>query len=191
MASTFNPAVSGRRNWISASATFAIAVFVGALATMAVVLAVCWLLASSVGLAAAVASASALLGLGVARDLGLTAPLPYRRGQVPEWLRDVLPPVPLAAAFGFMLGAGFLTLFTFSVHLAFVVALPWLSLSSALMAVTVFALGKTVVVISTAGVDQIASVHSRLTLTRAGYRTLQLAMAFVSLAVLAAVTLEL
>lgn len=59
-----------------------------------------------------------IAGTAIARDLGIPVPLPYRRGQVPEWYRDVLPPAALATVFGFLLGTGFSTYFTFSVQTA-------------------------------------------------------------------------
>lgn len=104
---------------------------------------------------------SGLVLLSVLRDLGVPVPLPYRSKQVPEWLRDVASPGLTAGVFGFMLGAGFLTLFTYSTHLAVILALPFLKSGAEMAAVLVaFALGKTVVLLVTWNLRHVTDIES-------------------------------
>jgi hypothetical protein len=149
MAMTINPAVSGgRKRWLARSGIFAGGAFIGAIVTLIAAAAVGAAL-GSVGLRGLVAAPIALV---VVRDLGVPVPVPYRNGQVPEWLREMLPPPTLAASYGFMLGLGFATLYTYSIHLAMVVAVGALaSPAQILVCGLVFALGKSISVLAAAG----------------------------------------
>jgi hypothetical protein len=163
MALTINPAVcGGTRRFVLHTSFFFIGSLLGALATLVVVvplfslfrlilpphlvpfllLPVCW---------------------AVLHDLGLRVPLPYRKRQVPEWLRDTLPEAAVAVIFGFMLGVGFLTLFTVSTQLAFVLSLGYLSSFGQMMLVVgAFAAGKTIVLLCGMGAKSLEDVSCRV-----------------------------
>lgn len=185
MALTINPAVSGtRKRWFIHIAAFFIGVWLGGLISLAVVIAVVGGLGS---LLPRVALAACLLGVifwAAAKDLGAPLWLPYRQRQVPEWLRDALPPGAIAVLYGVMLGVGFLTLFTYSTQLAMLVALP-LVRSEAIMlgAIAAFAAGKTLVLAVATGASSSAAVGARFHWTRHRARVLRLTTAFVSVVV--------
>ncbi len=191
MALTINPAVSGgRMKFVAHSAVFLVGVFVGALVTLTVVLAAAMaarVLISDRLLALALIS---LVSLAICHDVGLPVPLPYRRQQVPEWLRQILPTSAIAAVYGFMLGVGFLTLFTYSTQVAVLLALPFLpSLWEMLLVLLLFAAGKTIVVVSTAGTSSLGEVSStfvwnrrRAMILRVGTATASAAVAVVLIA---------
>jgi hypothetical protein len=150
MGTTINPAVSGvsYRRWIGHVIIFAVGVALGAFLTFlgsAALFGVLRVLGTNV----AIAGATALIAVGVSRDVGLTRRVPYRdETQVPEWLRKTVAPSFTAFAYGTHLGIGFLTRYTYSTHLAFVVALPFLdSLPQVLATIGVFAVSKCVVIV--------------------------------------------
>src|SRR5437667_9873225 len=96
MACTVNPAVSGAsyRRWLLHVATFAVGVASGAMLTYALVAGAYMLVASSGARGAWLFVLVPLLLVGVLRDLfGRRVRVPYRdNSQVPEWVRDMLPP---------------------------------------------------------------------------------------------------
>jgi hypothetical protein len=126
----------------------------------------------------------ALVGWAILHDVGMPAPLPYRPGQVPERLRSVLPTGAVATAFGLQLGVGFLTFFTYSTHLAMLLALPFLrSLPQMILVITLFACGKTLVLATSIGIRSIDEVTTRFRWTPARARVLRGTTATASLLV--------
>lgn len=180
MALTINPAVGrGRHDWIGHGALFVVGAIVGALAALAVIIALTAAV-SAVSPAASVAAALFAIVWAVLHDIGLPTSLPYRQQQVPETLRDVLPPSVVAAVFGAMLGFGFLTFFTYSVQLAVLLVLPYVHETVAIATVIVFALGKAVVLLSAVGAETVDVVGSRFHWTQRGARVLRGASVLVS-----------
>ncbi len=161
MALTINPAVGrSRKRWLSGAAAFSIGTTTGALAS-ALVLGL--LIRAGVSLSTQGMVGWVLVGMVVwaaLHDLGLPLPMPYRNRQVPEWLRAALPFEALAFAFGLLLGIGFLTLFTYSVHFAFSLLLPLTGdFSSILISAVAFGIGKAVVLIRVSRVDTMSQVR--------------------------------
>jgi hypothetical protein len=190
MATTINPAVSGvtYRRWSLHVALYTMGVAVGALASYAVVYALYAAVTFALPQWAWVAAAAPLLTLVVLRDLGASVRVPYpERTQVPEWLRHVLPPALVALAYGGELGVGFLTRFTYSTHLAFVVALPLVGSTGTVVALALlFALAKTIVVVTSLGGRSYGEFERRILLRHASNNSkqnvLRLANAAVTLA---------
>jgi hypothetical protein len=182
MALTINPAVSGsgKRHLVHAAAFFA-GIFLGALFALVVVVAAVSIVRLVIPTAGAIAIAVGLVIWGVLHDLGLPLRLPYRRRQVPEWFRRTFPPGTVAALFGVQLGVGVLTLFTYSTHIAMLVALPFLdSVRTMLLVILLFAVGKTLVLALTLGADTLEEVSARFRWTPTGARLLRLANASVA-----------
>ena len=152
MATTINPAVSGvsYRRWVGHVGLYIAGVSSGAMLTYALTHALYAAVSSVAPPAGWLVVALPLVGLAALRDLGVHAPLPYPAlRQVPEWLRQMLPPGATALAYGSQLGTGFLTRFTYSTHTAFVMILA--SQSSVWIvgpAVLAFALAKSVSVLT-------------------------------------------
>ena len=100
----------------------------------------------------------------------------------------------VALVYGGELGIGFLTRFTFSTHLAFVVALPLVgSMRSVAILALVFALGKSIVVLTSLGGRSYGEFERRI-LVRHATRTskqnvLRIANAAVTTASVAAFTI--
>jgi len=155
MATTINPAVSGvsYRRWGFHVTLYAAGVAAGTLVSYAAVYAVYSAVTYRLPEWAWLVVTFPLLALVVLRDLGARVWVPYpERTQVPEWLRHVLPPGLVAVAYGGELGIGFLTRFTYSTHLAFVVALPLVgSLPTVAVLAGVVALAKSIVVLTSLG----------------------------------------
>lgn len=132
MAYTLAPAVSGRRKrmWLADTSAFAIGVAIGALVSLMLITAA-FLASKAVGsLWIYQAGAVLIIAGAIARDLGAPIPVPYRRGQVPKWLRDALPAPVTAAVFGALLGQGFLTFYTYSGQLAWLLLMPFVERTS-------------------------------------------------------------
>jgi hypothetical protein len=123
MALTIGPAVSRSRQRHMTRVTFLLAIFAGAIMSYGVL----GLIENGLGhLAPTAPRAFVILVVGVAvvRDLGLRVPVPYVDLQVAEWLRGTLSPLGVAASYGWLLGLGFATKFTYSLHTALFFALP-------------------------------------------------------------------
>lgn len=133
----------------------------------------------------------ALISWGTLHDLGVPLPLPYRSRQVPEWFRDVLPRSVVAFVFGVQLGPGFLTLFTYSTHLAVLLALPFLgSLEEMLLVVLLFAMGKTLVLGVTLGIQSLEEIRPRFDWSRLGNYVLRSTNALLSALIAVLLILE-
>jgi acyl-CoA synthetase (AMP-forming)/AMP-acid ligase II len=185
MALTVNPAVSGtRRNWVLSSLGFTVGAFAGALVSLLAMLIVALALLSFLPHAVVIAIAVVTIAWAVLHDLGLPLPLPYRRQQVPEWLRNALPVGVVATVFGFQLGIGFLTLFTYSTQLAVLVALPFLpSVGAMIGVVAIFALGKAIVLATTIGTTSTDEIASRFQWDKRRAHTLRMTTATASVLV--------
>jgi hypothetical protein len=181
MAMTINPAVSGgRHRWLRDVGAFFVGAALGAAAALALILVVVDIASIVIPLDALLGGALVIIAWAILHDLGVPLPLPYRNRQVPDWLREVLPPVAVALVFGAMLGVGFLTLFTYSTHLAVLASLPFLDSATAMLGVVlVFALGKTAVLAGVATVDSLDSVPAYWNPARV--RVLRFATAMTSL----------
>lgn len=175
MALTINPAVSRTRTRFTAyAAAFFAGSLMGALATSAAVLLCVALLDAILPWTVVRTMLLVAISLAILHDLGVPVRLPYRQQQVPEWLRDAMPQSAVALVYGSMLGAGFLTLFTYSAQVAMLAALPTLpSFSVLLLVVSVFAFGKTIVLASTFGVDSVDQISQRFTVDRGMMRLLR------------------
>lgn len=184
MALSINPAVSGgRRGYLVHGVSFFIGAVIGGTVTLLGV-SLLFLVLRAVLPGRWILVPLLLALYAVARDLGVAVPLPYRKGQVPEWLRNALPPAAVAAIFGFILGIGFLTFFTYSTQLAVALSLGYLpSLSQMLIVVVAFALGKSVVLSAAAGTRSLSDVSTRFVWGRWHRRVLGVATAASSLAI--------
>lgn len=196
MALTINPTVSGSRTrFISHVGAFVTGVYVGALASALVVMALFFLLTTGLPESWVVGLFLVAIAWGVLHDLGIPVRLPYRPGQVPEWIRDALPQGAVAALFGVQLGAGFLTFFTYSTQLAMLLIIPFLGgLADILLVLGVFAIGKALVLVSALGTTSADQVTTRFSWTPVGHRVLRLTTAATSVLVgvtVAGVTLAL
>lgn len=185
MALTINPAVSrSQRRWMAHSVAFLIGVFLGGLASLLMVTALISLLRFAAPDAWVVFIILIVIAWAALHDLGLPLPLPYRQQQVPERFRETLPLPAVAMAFGFQLGVGFLTLFTFSAHLAMLLAVPFLESSAAMLgAIGLFAIGKTMVLGTTLGIGTLGEITPRFRWTPRKMRVLRLITASVSMGV--------
>lgn len=188
MALTINPVVSRTRNeFLSSSALFFLGATIGSLiASLIVVVAYAYLI-RLIGPAVLLALVALVIVLAILRDFGVRVRLPYRSAQVPEWLRDVLPPPVVAFCFGVLLGTGVLTLFTYSAHLGMLLTIPLLSSGSQIiLAALLFAAGKTLVIVGTLGIESLDRVSQRFVWTPTRLRVLRITSALVCLSLLLA-----
>jgi hypothetical protein len=164
MALTINPAVSGsRRVWFSEVVLFFAGTVLGAAASLALVAFIFAIAVVGLGDSFLPILALALLGLMLLHQLGLPVPVPYRKEQVPERWRNVLPRRLVALSYGSVLGFGFLTPFTSSAHLAFLLILLFAASVPAIVGgLTLFALGKVAVLALSRGVITLDDVRNRL-----------------------------
>lgn len=153
MAETINPAVSGSRTRASTeAAAFVAGTAAGAACALALVLTLAAVVLSVAGSGTLLALSVCATAWVVLAELGLPLPVPYRKAQVPEWLRDFLPRPAVAGTFGLMLGFGFMTYLTTStqfvllVLLALMIAVDVLPLVLALAVLLVFACAKAIVI---------------------------------------------
>lgn len=190
MALTINPVVSRTsRSWALHTFSFLVGTFVGSLVPLLAALLLAEFLRSATSENAVLVGAVAAICWGMLHDLGAPVPLPYRSKQVPEWLRGALPPVALAATFGFMLGLGFFTLFTYSTHIALVAGFPFVnSLGGMLLVNCAFAVGKTIVLAASFGASSLSEITPRFRWSPAGDRVLRAttvsASLFIALAII-------
>lgn len=123
MAMTIGPAVCpARRLRLGAQAMFFVGTFLGALVTYGLLrgLFITELHEGRIVLLVAIL----VVGVcGSLRDLGKRAPVPYVNKQVPEWLRGIVPLPVTSVIYGFLLGLGFVTKFTYGAHLTLVLVL--------------------------------------------------------------------
>jgi hypothetical protein len=166
MATTINPAVSGvsYRKWLIHVGLYIVGVSAGAFITYAIAHALYSGIAALASPLAWLSVALPLVSLAILRDLGVRVRVPYpERKQVPEWLRRVLPPGLTALTYGGQLGIGFTTRFTYSTHLALVVTLAAVSsMKVVAVAVLVFALAKSIVVITSVGGSSYPEFEQRI-----------------------------
>lgn len=152
MAMTVHPAVSrvSYRRWVGQVLLFAAGAAIGGLVTYGLARAVYLVLAESVSPTLWMALCTVLIGLAVAKQGGLDAPVPYRgQAQVPEWLRWMVLPEFAAAIYGAELGFGFLTRFTFATHMAFVLMLAGVgNPGTAVIVVCVYGCAKAIVILA-------------------------------------------
>lgn len=165
MALTISPAGSGsRRNWRQGSLGFTAGLLLGATATYFPALALARLLALLLGTAGVRVAILVVWAFGAAADFGHAGLGLYRNAQVPESWRRAMSPTWAATAYGTMLGLGFATFFTTSLHLSVLVGA---SVSGSLLvglgAVALYALGKAVVVLVGAGTGTLEEVSQRVT----------------------------
>lgn len=149
MAMTFAPAVCGGsefRFW-GHVLLFWTGAALGAVITGATAYAVVHLLLLVAPKTVAVGAAISLAGLCIARDAGLPLWVPYRKEQVPEWLRRMLPSELTAVIYGWMIGLGFATRYTYSGHFAMVVGAAFLSFPALVGVAVLFAASKTLVIV--------------------------------------------
>lgn len=190
MAATVNPAVSGvsQLRWLGLVGSFTGGVSIGAVLMTALVGGLLSISASLSSPRAVALLGSGIVGLGILRDLGFPAPVPYLSTQVPEWLRQIFSAAATQFVWGIHLGLGFLTRYTFSVHLAFATGLWILSPTTALLGAGLFALGKSVIVLagrSSEGMPgYLEMFERRFPLEPPGLRYLQLTTATISAGVI-------
>ena len=192
MALTINPAVCGTRKlWIRSVLAFLIGAFIGGVVSLLAVLVVMRVATTFFDAAGLMIAALVVVGWGILHDLGLPLPMPYRSRQVPEILRQVLPSEVVAAAFGAQLGVGFLTLFTYSTHLALLILLPFAdSLAEMLAALAFFAVGKSLVLFVATGVTSVDQIAPRCEWTRARGRLLRVITAATSITLALSVVVD-
>lgn len=183
MALTINPAVSGtNRRFAVHSFAFFVSTFAGAVLCGLAVVLVFAVLGTVVPRPGLATLALVLIAWAVLHDLGASVWMPYRPGQVPEWLRSAFPPSVVAIAFGFQLGAGFFTFFTYSTHVAMLAALPFLgSVPEVLAVALVFALGKSIVLLMGTGAESVSEITPRFAAAGANLGLLRCTTAAASL----------
>jgi hypothetical protein len=153
---TLNPTVSrvGYWHWLFHLLIYAVSLAIGASVAFMVIMVLASGADGVLGSNGWYAVAIPIVALAIGRDLGFRTPVPYRNVQVPQVLRYLMPPSFLAVAYGTQLGTGFLTRYTYSSHTAAMLFLPFVARDNARLipvAIGVFALGKTIVVIAGAG----------------------------------------
>lgn len=170
-------------------AAYAVGVAAGASLALIVITTLALAVQAVAGRGLWAAIAAVVITLALLRDVGVNAPVPYRAVQVPQVLRYLLRPSALAFAFGAQLGAGFLTRYTYSTHTAFVMALP-LALAHtwvAPMAISVYAVGKALVLVAAVGTSL---DEGPVSVARARWRTARLRLLrYANVAVTASVLL--
>jgi hypothetical protein len=128
---------------------------------------------------------SLFLVWAILSDIGLPFKIPYRSKQVPEWLRAILPISAVALTYGFMLGVGFLTLFTYSAQVAMLAAIPFQAgLAEVVMIGGIFAFGKTLVLVTGLKTDSVDEITSRFQCGVRGMRVLRATTAAASSTIL-------
>jgi hypothetical protein len=126
MALAITPAVSGRKlTWTRDICVYAISAGVGGLLTLCITTLGFGLMAGLSGRHVAVLVVLTVAVGAALRDLGLPVPLPYRNRQVPSGWRTSIPHTGVAAGvYGLVLGFGFATLYTSSLHVTFAALAP-------------------------------------------------------------------
>lgn len=150
MAGTVSPAGRGARasRWGKRVIAFGAGSAVGATLSGGVVALVVSSLDATLGQSAAVALVLCVAAYFIVRDAGLQLPIPYRAGQVPEWLRRTTTPTVSAGLYGAMLGVGFYTHYTVAAHPITLAAIALVSPLWAAAAIVIYAVAKTLVLIT-------------------------------------------
>lgn len=146
MALTIRP--TGGRSWIYSRVAvlfFFCGAFVGALITFSLALGLVDTLRLFVPMSWLLIVGTMIVALAILRDLGIKIWMPYRKAQVPEFIKNMLPPGMTATIYGFLLGLGFWTFFTTSTHLAITVAASLSGFWFVVVAAMSLAIGKTLV----------------------------------------------
>ncbi len=189
MAMTFTPAVCGGRQfrfWLHVFLFWAGAM-IGAVATGLAAYGAVQQLRLVLPHGAVAGVAVGLMGVCIARDLGARVWVPYRKQQVPEWLRKMVPTSVSAFAYGAMIGLGFATRYTYSAHSAMVVGAAFLNLPAIIALAATFAAGKSVAVAATPKRAPLSEVghafDERFFFRRYGAHTLRAASVLLSSAV--------
>jgi hypothetical protein len=174
MAMSINPAVSRSvRRFSFHSAAFLLGALLGAAVSFSLAYAGIRLVRDVTSTRIAVAIAALAVALAIGKELGLQIPLPYRRRQVPEGWRGSLPVSMFSLLYGVMLGFGFVSPFTYSTHLAMLAGVPFASSTASLViALILFAFGKSLVLASTLRRDSVRDSAFRSRTTRFGVFTL-------------------
>jgi hypothetical protein len=164
MALTINSAVSGgRRLWVRNSMLHTAGVVGGALVSVLSAAAVVAVTARIEAMPVLRASACALVVLALCRDMGLNAPVPYGRSQVPEYWRDMMPLGVVALAYGLLLGTGFLTRYVGSPHLAMIALITLVGgPQTILIGCGAYAVGKVAVLATGGSASRVADVEREL-----------------------------
>ncbi len=142
---------------------------------------------SLVGQTPTVIIAAAVVIYFAAKDLGLPLRVPYRKAQLPLWVRDHFSSRTTFAVFGAMLGAGFLTPYTTSLHTTLVVGGAvsgrWTVIAAGAGA---FAVGKAIVLLAApprqAGPDDLSRFDELFPIGARSVRLIPAAAAGLSLA---------
>jgi hypothetical protein len=140
MGVTINPAVNGvsYRRWSLYVALYGTGVFVGAAASYVLATAIETTAMAVIGRPAVVVAVVVAVTVAVVRDGGVPIRMPYReQTQVSERVRNRFPLSVTSLIYGSHLGVGFLTRYTYSTHLAFVLLLPLVFSPAAAMGVIV------------------------------------------------------
>jgi hypothetical protein len=179
MALTITPAVSGaQRYWVRDVGLFYLGSALGCTMSILVAAACVGTVAAVSGRRAALITACLVASLGLLRDVGFPAPVPYRHRQVPaEWRQTSKSSARMSFAYGIALGVGFLTLFTSSVHLVFIALAPFSSLPVISLSVVAYGFGKTLPLLVGAGTKTNKAVLDTVVACgrgRAGVRTRRL-----------------
>jgi hypothetical protein len=122
MAMTLSPAVCrAQRERLVSRLAFAGGVFTGAFATYALFRG---LIKEALPIGPyAPPAVLAVAAWASARDLGYRVPVPYINRQVPEWFRSLFTTWVTSGLYGALLGLGFVTKFTYGVHMVLILVL--------------------------------------------------------------------
>jgi hypothetical protein len=163
MGLTITPAVGGRRTFLASAAAFVGASFVGAFAVISSAAVASAAVTDVFGRDAVIALVTVLVVLGVSRDCGLAAPVPYRSRQVPEGWRCRMSLPRVAGSYGALLGAAFFTRYTTSAQLTlYAVLAASFSLDRVAIALMMFVIGKALVLTVNARAMTMAQVVSSM-----------------------------
>jgi hypothetical protein len=162
MGQTINPAVSGNHQYLKGSIGFIGGAIVGAVVSTILVFILIHT-ANAIHPLGGAAVAVAMVGLAMLREVRTKTPLPYRSKQVPEYWRHEFSLGMVGTLYGIMLGAGFLTPFVSSAHLAALVAASMQGTIVAILLVSVsFALGRASTLLSGIGAKALDELDERI-----------------------------
>jgi hypothetical protein len=160
MTQTVTPAVSGKRNHYFAVWAFLAGSYIGSILSLLLSLILVRVL-YELNEGAANTLVLTMIAAAIAHDAGVHVPLPFRKGQVPEWLRGMLSDRGVAFVFGGLLGFGFLTFLTSSAHVALLLVVGASSkLGGLLVVAAFFSIGKAIPIFAAAGADSLEEVNA-------------------------------